>query len=67
MAYAMNLSELTRHAADQIDQIHKGTKPSDVPFYQPIKFELVINLETAKTRGVAIPSSLLARADEVIE
>jgi putative ABC transport system substrate-binding protein len=67
MAYAFELLELVRHNADVIDQILKGAKPGDIPFYQARKFELVINLKTAKALGIEIPASLLALVDEVIE
>jgi putative ABC transport system substrate-binding protein len=67
MAYAADVPDLYAHAANQIDQILKGTKPGDIPFYQARKFNLVINLKTAKALGLEIPASLLARADEVIE
>jgi putative ABC transport system substrate-binding protein len=67
MAYAIDWPDMGRHAAGQIDQILRGTKPGEIPFYQPTKFELVINLKTAKTLGIEMPASLLAQADEVIE
>jgi putative ABC transport system substrate-binding protein len=67
IAYAFDVPEITRHAAQQIDQVLKGAKPGNIPFYQATKFELVINLKTAKALGLTIPPSLLARADEVIE
>jgi putative ABC transport system substrate-binding protein len=67
MAYGTDKVDLFRHAADQIDQILKGAKPSDIPFYQATKFDLVINLKTAKTLGLTIPTSLLVQAAEVIE
>jgi putative tryptophan/tyrosine transport system substrate-binding protein len=67
MAYAFDLPEVFRLAADEIDQILKGAKPGDIPFYQVTKFELVINLRTAKVLGLTIPPSFVARADEVIE
>jgi putative ABC transport system substrate-binding protein len=67
MSYAADLPDLFLHAADQIDQILKGTKPGDIPFYQATKFNLGINLKTAKALGLEIPVSLLAQADEVIE
>lgn len=67
MAYAIDLQDLGRRAADEIDLIFKGTKPGEIPYYQPTKLELSINLKTAKALDITIPPSLLARADEVIE
>jgi putative ABC transport system substrate-binding protein len=67
MAYAVDLAELLRRMADDVHQILKGAKPGDIPIYQPTKFHLLINLKTAKTLGLTLPSALLARADEVIE
>ena len=67
MAYGAHRFEGVRHIANQIAQILRGASPRDIPFYQPTKFELVINLKTAKTLGITIPPSILVRADEVIE
>ena len=67
MAYSPDWADQFRHGAQQIDQILKGTMPGDIPFYQGRKFELMINLKTAKALGIEIPNSILAQADEVIE
>jgi putative ABC transport system substrate-binding protein len=67
LSYATNYYELFRRAAVLVDKIFKGSMPGDLPVEQPTKFELVINLKTAKTIGLAIPTMLLARADEVME
>jgi len=67
MSYGANNAELWRRAATFVDKILKGTKPADLPVEQPTRFELVINLKTAKSLGLTIPQSILFRADQVIQ
>ena len=67
IAYGASFGELYRRAASHVHKILQGTSPSDLPVEQPAKFELVLNMRTAKAIGLAIPHSVLARADEVIE
>jgi ABC-type uncharacterized transport system substrate-binding protein len=67
LSYGVDTPDLFRRSASYVDRILNGTKPSDLPVQQPIKFELVLNLKTAKALGLDVPPALLARADEVIE
>jgi len=67
IAYGPNLAQMYRRTATYVDKILKGAKPEDLPVEQPARFELLINLKTAKTLGLEIPPTLLSIADEVIE
>ena len=67
MSYGANFSDLFRRSADHVDKILRGTKPADIPIEQPTKFDLVVNMITAKAIGLTIPETFLVRADEVIE
>jgi putative ABC transport system substrate-binding protein len=67
MSYGMDFSALGQRVADIVDRILKGVKPGDIPVFLPTKFELAINLKTAKALGLVVPPELLATADEVIE
>jgi len=67
MSYGENLGVMFKRAAYFVDKIFKGTQPADLPVEQPVEFDLVINIKTAQTLGIAFPQSILLRADEVIE
>jgi putative ABC transport system substrate-binding protein len=67
LSYGIDPYDLFRRAASYVDRILRGTKPADLPVQNPTKFELVVNLKTARTLGITVPPSLLGTADEVIE
>ena len=67
MEYRVNLAQQFRHAAIHVDKILKGAKPADLPVEQPTKFELVVNVKTAKALGLTLPQALLVRADQVTQ
>ena len=67
MSYGPNFPDLFRRAGDYVDKILRGVKPADIPIEQPVKFDLIINLKTAKTLGLTVTAALLSLADEVIE
>jgi len=67
MSYGPNFPDMFSRAADIVDKILRGTKPTNIPVEQPTKFDFVINLKTARTLGLTVPSTLLAIANEVIE
>jgi putative ABC transport system substrate-binding protein len=67
MSYSYSLPELWQRAGTYVDKILKGAKPADLPVEQPTKFELIINLKTAKAIGLTIPQSILVRADEIVQ
>jgi len=67
MSYGADLTDLFQRSAGYIDRILRGANPAEMPFQQPTKFELAVNLQTARALGISVPPQLLARADEVLE
>lgn len=67
LVYSVDLGDISRRMANLADKILKGANLGDIPFFQPTKFELIVNLKTSKALGLQIPATLVARADEVIE
>ena len=67
MSYGPNVPQMFREAANYVDKILKGAKPADLPIKQPTKFEFIVNLRTAKTLGLTIPTSVLLQADEILQ
>ena len=67
LSYGQDLRDIVRRGAPYVDQIFRGAKPADLPVQVPVKFEMAVNANTAKARGLTVPSSMLLRADEVVE